>query len=209
MSGSDEVRDRGHGNTVLVGSNRGHAPSADRNGIDEHRGRLAERGWAGNLLMRHAREQDPVDAVVEQGAQLSLLELGITLGVDHHQHDPALSRRLLRTLHDPACERRGGDAIAHQPHHPGALQAQSAREAIGRVPELGCRADHSLAGLGPHGARATQRVRHGRLRDTGKRGHRTDARATTHRVIRSPLVHGHRAYAARRWRTVGVVGCEP
>ena len=128
----------------------------------------------------------------------SLLELGITLGVDHHQHDPALARRLLRTLHDTACERRGGDAIAHEPHHAGALQAQSAREAIGRVAELGCRADHSLAGLGPHGARAAQRVRHGRLRDTGKCGHRTDARATTHRVIRSPLVHGHRAYAARR-----------
>ena len=99
-------------------------PSTSTTGV------LAERRRPRHLLVGHAREQDPVDAVVEERAELLRLEAGVALGVDDHQHHAPLPRRVLRALHDAAGERGRGDAVAHESDHAGALQPQPARDAV-------------------------------------------------------------------------------
>ena len=79
----------------------------------------------------------------------------------------------------------------------GSPPAESLRDAVGRVPEHGRRTQHALTGLGPHGSRAGQRVRHRRRRDPGRPRDRADAGAHGRLARRGAsglvLPHAHRA----------------
>ena len=172
----DEVADRRRGDAVLVGRHRRNPPAIGRHPVDEHDRCARQCLRPGHLLVGHARDQDPVDAMVEERANLLRLEAGVALGVDDHQHHAALPRRVLRALHDAPGERGRGDAIAHESDHARALQPEPARDAVRGVAEDLGRTDDAVPRLGSHRPAAAQRVRDRGRRDAGRRRDRPDAR---------------------------------
>ena len=162
----DEVLDCRTSSARLVGHHGGDRARGVLS-VDEDRRHTCEAGRNLDDPVVHRGVQDAVNLLAQENLHIPV-DVGRGLRrVDEDEGETGLTRRLLGAQEDAPRVRGGGDVLAEQTDHLGALEAQAARHPVGPVAEAGGRVTDTLTRVvaRPGVGHVVEDVRHGGDRD--------------------------------------------